>query len=238
MISLYHRYMHRRKVINRYWLILVVEMLLMMLASVMDKHHSLMVLFVLGMVLLVLITIEICLELRFMRNTSIILGTIAIASGLIWFTTLLPMNYAYAALIISCSSFALFYAIGIAAIGRHVFLSTRATLNTIVGSACIYLLIGICFAFVYTVLSLSMDGIFYVDGDPLQVGIQLGNVGFKEFLYFSFSSLTTTGYGDIVPKDPLTRLTSYFECIAGSLYLAIVVAKLVGMYVTQKKQPS
>jgi len=229
--------MHRKKFINKYWLIMLAEIVLMFLTTLLDKHHSFVVLFVLAMILLVLITIEICFEIKFQRAISVIFGAIAMISGLMWFFPSLTHPYAHATLLISCSFFSIFYLLAIVAIGKHVFLSTRATINTILGSVCIYLLIGICFTFIYTVLTMSFGGRFYIDGQPMQLGVKLGTVGFKEFLYFSFSTLTTTGYGDIVPKDALTRMTSYIEGILGSLFLAVVVAKLVGMYVTQRLQP-
>lgn len=230
--------MHRKKIINRYWMILIAEIALMFFTSIMEKHHSLVALFVIVMLTLVLITIEICFELKFMRLTSIVLGSIATANGLIWLIPWLPPELTYATLLISCSFFSLFYFLAVIAIGRHVFIAPRATLNTILGSICIYLLIGISFSFIYTVMAMSLGGRFYLDGAPMQLGIRLGTVGLKEFLYFSFSTLTTIGYGDIVPKDSLTRMTSYLEGIMGSLYLAVVVAKLVGMYVTQTLQNS
>jgi hypothetical protein len=219
--------------INRYWLILVSELVLMFLITIMEKHHMLVVLFAVVMILLSLLTIEICFELKFLRAGSVISGAIAVISGLVWLVPWLSSQGAYGMLLLASCAFSAFYSIAIIAIGKHVFMSTRATINTITGSICIYLLIGICFAFVYNVLSMSLGGRFFLDGAPMHTEARLGMAGFKEFLYFSFSTLTTTGYGDIVPKDSLTRMTSYIEGILGSLYLAVVVAKLVGMYVTQ-----
>lgn len=225
--------MPEKKLIKRYWLIMVTELAIMFLVTVMSRHHALVALYSLVMAMFAFFTIEICFELRFFRSISVILGVCASVSGVLWLMPWLPPRFLPISLFLTLLFFAAFYALAIIAIGKHVFLSARATMNMIVGSISIYLLIGLCFAFVYALISLFMGGVFFVDGASMQVGLKLGEVGLKEFLYFSFSTLATIGYGDITPKDSLTRMTSYLEGIIGSLYLAVVVAKLVGMYVTQ-----
>ncbi len=52
-------------------------------------------------------------------------------------------------------------------------------------------------------------------------------------LYFSFSTLTTLGYGDIVPVSPLARMLTSVEAITGQLYLTVLVARLVGLHITE-----
>jgi voltage-gated potassium channel len=52
-------------------------------------------------------------------------------------------------------------------------------------------------------------------------------------IYYSFVCLTTTGYGDIAPISELTRMLSILESLTGQLYLAILVARLVGLQVAQ-----
>ena len=53
-------------------------------------------------------------------------------------------------------------------------------------------------------------------------------------MYYSFSTLTTTGYGDIVPNRPLTRTMAWMEAATGQLYLTILIAGVVSMRVSQK----
>ena len=55
-----------------------------------------------------------------------------------------------------------------------------------------------------------------------------------EFIYFSFVSLTTLGYGDISPATPVSRFVVYLEAIAGQLYLAIMIAGLVGISISDR----
>ena len=51
-----------------------------------------------------------------------------------------------------------------------------------------------------------------------------------QLLYFSFTTLTTLGYGDIAPLSPIARIWTVFEAIFGTLFLAILIARLVGLY--------
>jgi hypothetical protein len=60
--------------------------------------------------------------------------------------------------------------------------------------------------------------------------LRLGR-GDTAVLYFNFATLTTLGYGDIVPTAPLSRILASVEAIAGQLYLAVLVARLVGRHI-------
>jgi hypothetical protein len=84
-----------------------------------------------------------------------------------------------------------------------------------------YLLLGIAWAAVYQLVT-------YVHPEALR--IPEGNVDFEDYLYFSFTTLTTLGYGDITPVSPYARSIVVVEAIVGPLYLTILIARLVGMY--------
>lgn len=92
------------------------------------------------------------------------------------------------------------------------------TLQTMFGGICIYLLLGMLFstAFAATV-SITGDP-FFVGGDP-EVA--------SDFLYFSYSTLTTTGFGDLVAASGLGRALSIAEALLGQIYLVTVVALIV-----------
>ena len=100
--------------------------------------------------------------------------------------------------------------------------------NRLLGAVSIYLLLGLIWAVVYV-------GILEVDPAAFR-----GNGGgpwlesFPEFVYFSFVSLTTLGYGDISPASPIARFVVYLEAILGQLYLAIMVAGLVGIGISDR----
>ncbi len=56
----------------------------------------------------------------------------------------------------------------------------------------------------------------------------------SEAVYFSFTTLTTLGYGDIIPMSSLAKMLTNFEAIIGQLYPAILISILVGSYLSQK----
>ena len=111
-----------------------------------------------------------------------------------------------------------------------VFKARKVTLNIIYGSICIYLLMGLTWAFIYSFLEAANPGSFNsaltdfgANANP-QEGLTL------RLVYFSYVTLTTLGYGDIVPVTPPAQLIATMEAITGQFYLAILVARLIGMY--------
>ena len=94
------------------------------------------------------------------------------------------------------------------------------TFHRIEGSIVGYLLMGLIFGYAFHVIYLSAGASSFNN-------ITQGDL--KEFLYYSFTTLTTTGYGDITPVHPVARSLSNFEALIGQLYPAILIARLVSM---------
>jgi hypothetical protein len=63
--------------------------------------------------------------------------------------------------------------------------------------------------------------------------MQIGKGEPTAVLYFSFATLTTLGYGDIVPVSAIARTLATLEAITGQLYLAVLVARLVGLHIAE-----
>lgn len=87
-----------------------------------------------------------------------------------------------------------------------------------------YLLLGIGGGVVIAALSSVLPGSMLLAGQPVQAGLNFGDA-----IYFSFVTLATLGYGDITPVDPILRGVAVLECIVGQLYLALLIARLVGL---------
>jgi voltage-gated potassium channel len=95
--------------------------------------------------------------------------------------------------------------------------------NKILGAVCLYLLLGLIWAVTYTLLQLEFPNSFQV-----MHGNSQWFTLFPDFIYFSFFTITTLGFGDISPTLPVARFLVYLEAIIGQFYLAILVDSLVG----------
>lgn len=90
----------------------------------------------------------------------------------------------------------------------------------------VYLVIGLAFAFLYASIAL-------IDGDAF-VGNFMGEDLLRQvegFIYFSFVSMTTVGYGDLAPNLPFVATIAYLQAVLGQLYVAIKIARLVGLHI-------
>jgi hypothetical protein len=119
---------------------------------------------------------------------------------------------------------------------RVIFDSREVTFNIVCASLCIYLLLGLVWALVYSVDDVLDPTAFTctVDAAKHQSRLRVGG-GDTTVLYFSFVTLTTLGYGDIVPTSPISRMLASTEAIAGQLYLTVLVARLVGLYIAHPR---
>ncbi|WP_249156958.1 potassium channel family protein [Bradyrhizobium sp. KB893862 SZCCT0404] len=113
---------------------------------------------------------------------------------------------------------------------RAVFGPGYVTYHRIVGAVLVYLLIAVGFACIFTFLGLSIDGAF--KGIEFEDDRSLASKVF----YLSFATLTTTGYGDIVPVHPWARSLCNAEAVIGQLYPATLLARLVTLELGEQKR--
>jgi len=116
---------------------------------------------------------------------------------------------------------------------RWMLRQQQVDVNMICCSLCVYLLLGIAWAIVFSLLHLVDPSSF---ADLPDIASSSGQIRFGASetvtsLYFSFVTLTTLGYGDITPTSPAARMLAVVEAIMGQLYIAVLVAKLVGSYI-------
>jgi hypothetical protein len=128
-------------------------------------------------------------------------------------------------------------ALGVLVCGLSTVLLTRdlvtrdeaVTAETLWRAVNIYVLAGLFFAFVYSSIAFFQPDAFvgkFMD-EPLRTQVY-------GFVYFSFVTLTTLGYGDLAPNNPTVGALAYMQALFGQLYIAIMVARLVSLYVTDK----
>jgi hypothetical protein len=94
--------------------------------------------------------------------------------------------------------------------------------NTVFGALCAYLFVGLSFAVIYEVgTHMNPDAIYTPEDDAPT---------FVTWVYFSFTTLTTLGYGDIAPRTYPARMIAILEALIGQIYLVVVVARLVSAH--------
>lgn len=107
---------------------------------------------------------------------------------------------------------------------RYSLSSVRIDAEHLCAALSAYLLVGVCWGVIYVaVVRLQPEAMLFA-GAPLAHGLGMGDA-----IYFSFVTLATLGYGDLTPATPVMRGLAVFEAIIGQLYLAIMVARLVGL---------
>jgi len=133
---------------------------------------------------------------------------------------------------VAITSHAVLFLFCAASILGIVFRMRRITLDGILASVVVYELIGLVFAQIYTLarlinpVSLQMPPSVAANTENFQV----------EMIYYSFVTLATLGYGDIVPDTNVTRSVAIVEAVIGQFYVAVVVALLVSAFVAQRMQ--
>ena len=218
--------------LKHYWLILLAQIFLLFIAAFMVHHTVLYILFATALLGIFGSVIANIWESSLPRILGLISGAVAMISGFLYVIPGVTFIEVEISLIICCFSYAIFILIAVFAIAKHVFITDRVTVDRIVGSICIYLLIGMFFAFIFAALSLFVPETFDIKGKIMSLSI----VGLRDFLYFSYSTLTTIGYGDMLPTHPFSKMLACIEGMVGPIYLAIMVARLVGMHITQSKR--
>jgi hypothetical protein len=97
----------------------------------------------------------------------------------------------------------------------------EVTLQSIFGAISVYMILGLMFAVFYAAINEFTKGAFFADGQPANV---------KTFQYFSFTTLTTLGYGDFTAAGSGGRAVAVMEALVGQVFLATLVARLVAAY--------
>ena len=126
----------------------------------------------------------------------------------------------------------LFFTYIISAFLIDIFSHTRVDTNRLLSAICVYLCMGIIWAMLYGLIDIH---------DPAAIKIPAGDTTFSrinELMYFSFVTLTTLGYGDVIPLSNPARSLAAVEALVGQLYLTVLVARLVGLHIAVQSPDS
>ncbi|MEM6255560.1 MAG: ion channel [Cyanobacteria bacterium P01_D01_bin.156] len=111
-------------------------------------------------------------------------------------------------------------------IGRDIFTTRTVTIDTVRGGISVYMLIGFVWALLYGIIN-TLDANAF--SQPL---IQQGS--YLRTIHFSFTTLTTLGYGDIVPLSEVAQVFTNLQAIVGQMYSSVLIAILIGSYLAQR----
>jgi voltage-gated potassium channel len=119
---------------------------------------------------------------------------------------------------------------------RNIVRSEYVSVGTIFGVMSVYLLIGVAWSFVYAMVELATPGAFDFGVLAAQLDSSATHGELRFLGYYSLVTLSTLGYGDITPVSPLARSLSALEAVAGQLYIAVLIAFMVGTHIAQKRR--
>jgi hypothetical protein len=129
-----------------------------------------------------------------------------------------------------------FLTIAALSILKDVILKARVTLETLRGVISVYFLFAFLFAYVFLLIETIIPGSILIRGEAVPV-IPKVTLYFCEMLYFSFGTILTIGFGDIVATKNFSQTAAVIEGILGQLYIVMLVGRLVSVYSLPDKQP-
>jgi len=157
------------------------------------------------------------------RTTFVIALILAIPAVLIqWSSYMLSLSFLE---VLARFFSSMFFAYIAVVILNYLFREKKVTADVIYGAICVYLLIGLVWGAGYSFLEIYHPASF-------ELG-KFSDADLTQFIYFSYVTMTTLGYGDITPLSSPAQFLSVLEAMTGQLYLAIIIARLVGMHISQ-----
>ena len=157
------------------------------------------------------------------KRTTFIVGLILAIPALLiqWASHMLPFSFLE---VLAGLFSALFLAYVAVVILNYLFREKKVAPDVIYGAICVYLLIGLVWATGYSFLEIYDPGAFELGKIPVADP--------SRFVYYSYVTMTTLGYGDITPLSSPAQFLSVLEAITGQLYLAVIIARLMGLHIS------
>lgn len=118
-----------------------------------------------------------------------------------------------------------------------LFRSRKVSGDTLAGSVCVYLMLAVIWGYLFLLIEVMVPGSFSFTQGQARMHLWLSREFFP-FFYFSLVTMTTVGYGDMSPVTTEAQTFATFEAIIGQVYLTILVARLVGMYLLHQQNDS
>jgi hypothetical protein len=169
-------------------------------------------------------------EGRWLRWAVLILGVLVLLGR--WLAFLLVASSEDALILADHFGEIIFLAFVATMILRAIFTQGSISMDSIFGVICVYLLVGLAWGSLYGVTEFFSPGSFQASG-KLAESLNSADTRQPVLSYYSFVTMTTVGYGDITPVSPPARTLAWLEAMTGQFYIAVLVAFLIGIRVSQ-----
>ena len=188
--------------------------------------------------LLTLVTLSSIHMLGIKRGQALASGFLALPTlASLWLRQLIPAVGLSQVSLVLLTLFLLYTA---ATVLLQVFSEETVTMDTLSAALCVYLLMGYIWGSLYGLIYLLAPGAFHLPMGwaPAEEQGIARDVPLNLLTYFSFMTLTTVGYGDVLPITGSARAAVMLEAVLGHFYLAVLVARLVGLHIADTRRQS
>ena len=180
----------------------------------------------------VLVTLRVNPEWGGMRRAMVVLWLASLVASL---AALVPgsSDWQRVTRIVDSLTFIPLLAVLAAGILRFVFRAQKLTIDGVFATIVAYMLMAVLFAQLYVIVAEVDPQSFNITAAATARPTHLVQ---NDLLYFSFVTLATLGYGDVLPLAPVARTLATLEAVVGQFYVAVIVAVFVGMYASQRNE--
>ena len=188
--------------------------------------------------LFTLVTLSSIHVLRVKRAQALIAGLLALpALASLWLRQLVPSVVLSQ---VALGLLTLFLLYTTATVLLRVFAEQTVTMDTLSAALCVYLMMGYIWGTLYGLMYLLAPGGFHLPmgWTPTKEQGIATDVPMNLMTYFSFTTLTTLGYGDVLPISGSARAAVILEAVLGHFYLAVLIARLVGLHIADMRRQS
>jgi Ion channel len=208
---------------NHFLGVFVMVIFLVFVAPILERYSGFRWLMDIALGAVLVLTILSLANQRLVALSGVVLACIGYSGQLLDLADTRPVLQAW-----TNGALVLFFIMASMMIFRYVLKTRRVTANTIWAALCVYIFIGLLWSFSYAIL-MHVNPEAFLAPEELLTGA--GRLGISDFIYFSFVTLTTVGYGDITPVSEGARSLASLESVTGQVYLTVLVARLVGMHI-------
>tara|TARA_A100001015_G_scaffold318935_1_gene440311 strand:+ start:1634 stop:2356 length:723 start_codon:yes stop_codon:yes gene_type:complete len=202
---------------------LLISLIILFVARPYDRGAVYSVIWEFALVMVFVSAIVNCHHSKAIKNTATIIGIPAIFCE--WANFFYPDKSFITAFLILMISFIF---ITTASIIKQVVINARVKLETLRGVVCAYFMVGIGFSLIYLLVNIVIPGSFQFSKPDILLKSDIYQL--SHLMYFSFVTLLSIGYGDIVASKDFAQTCVIMQGMIGQFYIAILVSRLVGVY--------